>query len=260
MKMLLTRFAVKLAARLPNLESYQRYLFVGPHPDDIEIGAGATAAKLCETGKDVCFLICTDGRYGTENLKEQLTPEQIAALRKNEAISAAASLGVKDVRFLGFSDGGLYQFQELGRQILNVIADYQPDVVFAPDPCVTSECHVDHLNVGNAVRQSMCLLPFDEIASAYGVKSARIQALAYYMTANVNCIVRTSPLLFQRQQSAIFDHHLSQYPSDCGAGKLLSLYLRLRAVNCGLRKASLYGEGFRVLGAIHMHCLPEAGA
>ena len=31
--------------------------------DDIEIGAGATAAKLAAMGKKVTFLICTDGRY-----------------------------------------------------------------------------------------------------------------------------------------------------------------------------------------------------
>ena len=62
--MSLTRLALAFAAPTPKIESFQRYLFIGPHPDDIEIGAGATAAKLAAAGKDVCFLICTDGRYG----------------------------------------------------------------------------------------------------------------------------------------------------------------------------------------------------
>ena len=62
--MSLTRLALRCAAPLPKLERFDRYLFVGPHPDDIEIGAGATAARLAAQGKAVCFLICTDGRYG----------------------------------------------------------------------------------------------------------------------------------------------------------------------------------------------------
>ena len=62
--MSLTRIALKFAAPLPHLENFDRYLFIGPHPDDIEIGAGATAARLRSMGKEVCFLICTDGRYG----------------------------------------------------------------------------------------------------------------------------------------------------------------------------------------------------
>ena len=44
--MSLTRLALKFAVPAVKLEAYRRYLFIGPHPDDIEIGAGATAAKL----------------------------------------------------------------------------------------------------------------------------------------------------------------------------------------------------------------------
>ena len=62
--MSLTRLAIRLASPLPKLEEFQRFLFIGPHPDDIEIGAGATAAKLAAAGKEVRFLICMDGRYG----------------------------------------------------------------------------------------------------------------------------------------------------------------------------------------------------
>ena len=59
--MSLTKLALRFAAPVPKVESFSRYLFVGPHPDDIEIGAGATAARLAAEGKQVCFLICTDG-------------------------------------------------------------------------------------------------------------------------------------------------------------------------------------------------------
>ena len=49
--MSLLPFVLRLAAPAPQLEAYDRFLFLGPHPDDIEIGAGATAAKLAAMGK-----------------------------------------------------------------------------------------------------------------------------------------------------------------------------------------------------------------
>ena len=60
----LTKLVLKFAVPVPKVESFERYLFIGPHPDDIEIGAGATAAKLAAMGKEVCFLVCLDGRFG----------------------------------------------------------------------------------------------------------------------------------------------------------------------------------------------------
>ena len=98
--MSITKLALKFAAPLPKLEKQQRFLFVGPHPDDIEIGAGATAAKLADMGKDVCFLICIDGRYGDGSTPSGIRGDALAALRKNEAVQSAAKLGVRDVRFL----------------------------------------------------------------------------------------------------------------------------------------------------------------
>ena len=98
--MSLTARIAALAAPLPRLESFQRYLFIGPHPDDIEVGAGATAAKLCAMGKEVSFLICTDGRFGLGNAPAGTTPEQLAELRRRESVTAAAVLGVTEGRFL----------------------------------------------------------------------------------------------------------------------------------------------------------------
>ena len=41
-----TKFIIDIAVKNPKIESYNNYLFIGPHPDDIEIGAGATVSKL----------------------------------------------------------------------------------------------------------------------------------------------------------------------------------------------------------------------
>ena len=253
--MSLTRLALHCAAPVPHPERFTRYLFVGPHPDDIEIGAGATVSRLTAQGKRVTFLICTDGRYGTENTA--LSGEELVAARRQEALASAALLGVTDVRFLGLSDGGAYAQQELLTGIARTIADVQPEVLFAPDPCVRSECHTDHLNVGQAVRRLACAAPNLGVMATLGAQPAPVQALAYYMTARPNRFVATRGHL-KRQLDAIFTCHLSQFPTDCPAAASVRLYLRLRAADFGLRSLKGCAEGFRVLGPTHMHCLPEA--
>lgn len=250
--MSLLKLILKAAAPLPDIEKNERFLFIGPHPDDIEIGAGATAAKLAAMGKSVCFLICLDGRYGSETI----SPDELIDVRKAEAIASAKLLGVSDVRFLGLSDGGFYDNDELIKGVACVVGDFKPDTVFAPDPCVTSECHADHLNVGNAARRVAYFAPYGGIMRKYSAQTAPVNALCYYMTAKPNRYVKTDAFL-SKQLDAIFSCHVSQFPD--GSGSAIKLYLKLRSALFGLRRLSMAAEGFRVLGVTHMHCLPEAG-
>ena len=255
--MSLTRLVLRFAAPVPQVESFQRYLFVGPHPDDIEIGAGATAAKLTAAGKRVTFLVCTDGRFGIEHAPQGTTPEELVGLRKAEAIASAQALGVTDVRFLDFSDGGAYDLEALVKATAQIVGDVQPELIFAPDPDVTSECHIDHRNAGEAAKRLAFFAPFPEVMAQYGAAPAPVQALAFYMTAKPNRFVKTNGLLHQ-QLDAILCHR-TQFPQDSEAFKSLSLYLKLRSVDFGLRSLKGRAEGFRVLGQTQMHCLPEAG-
>lgn len=43
--MSMLKWVLKAAVPIPKLETYQRFLFVGPHPDDIEIGATAASSR-----------------------------------------------------------------------------------------------------------------------------------------------------------------------------------------------------------------------
>lgn len=252
----LTSAVLKFAAPVPKLLCFSRYLFIGPHPDDIEIGAGATVAALSAAGKQVSFLICTDGRYGLENAPSGTTPDELVTIRKAESLEAAAVLGVQDVRFLGFSDGGAFIKEELLNAMAHVIGDVKPDVIFAPDPFVASECHADHLAVGEAARTLAFFAPFGEIMALHGAENADVQAIAYYMTANPNRFVPTAKF-FNRQMEAL-RCHASQFPTGSEALSSLQLYLKLRSIDFGIRSFSGRAEGFRVLGKTHMHCLPEA--
>ena len=253
-----SKWIIKAVSTPPAPEQFNRFLFIGPHPDDIEIGAGATAAKLVSEGKAVRFLICTDGRYGFDHAPSGITPDELAARRQEEALRSAEFLGVHDVHFAGLSDGAFYDRQDLFRVILSAISAFNPDVVFCPDPSVSSECHPDHLNVGNAAKQAVCFAPNAEIMKQYGLSASPVKAVAFYMTAKPNRYVDTSGFL-QRQLDAVFTCHTSQFPQGSSAAKSVSLYLKLRAYDFGLQALHRTAEGFRILSQQQMHCLPEAG-
>lgn len=258
MNMGITKIALKFAAPVPKIESYSRYLFIGPHPDDIDVGAGATAAKLAAEGKEICYLVCTDGRFGEEFTSLGITADELCAMRREEQIRSAAAVGVRDVRFLGLSDGGLYDYNELVKGIAEVVSDFKPELILCPDPRVKSECHPDHLNTGNAASTIAFFAPFEKIMKAYGgTGSAPVDAIAYFMTAEPNRFVGTDGFL-KLQLEALFSNHVSQFPEGNYERKYLELYIKLRAYDFGIRSFHKTAEGFRVLGRTHMHCLTEA--
>ena len=255
--MSLLKLALKVAAPIPKLESFSRYLFIGPHPDDIEIGCGATVSKLSSMGKEISFLICLDGRYGLELAPKGTTEEQLVSIRKAEAIESARRLGVDDVHFLDFSDGGFYDVQTLRSAIAVRVGIFRPNVIFSVDPDVPNECHIDHLNVG---RQSKIVANFasnKQIMAKYGAQSANVNAIALYMTARPNKFVATRGGHLQKQLDAIFNVHLSQFPQGCPSAESITKYLKLRSLFFGLRSFKGAAEGFRVIDETHMHCLPE---
>ena len=255
--MMSIRPILKLAAPVPRIEKMKRFLFIAPHPDDIEIGAGATAARFAAEGKSVRFLICMDGRYGTDNWKDgKTTPLHLAEMRKREALASAASLGVADVRFLELEDGGFYSREKLFRGIAACIADFQPDILFAPDPDVDCECHPDHRNVGEAAKTLAFFSENEGIMHKLDAETAWVQALAFYMTAKPNQFVDTTGFL-DHQLKAVFEYHKTQFPENGKDARAITLYLKLRAYDCGVRSFHKTAEGFRVLGRTQMHCFPE---
>lgn len=255
--MKILQLILKLAIPQKSIESYKRYLFFGPHPDDIEIGAGATIAKLSKLKKEICFVIVTDGRFGFTSATKGMSEDELVEVRKREAIESAKVLGVSDVRFLALPDGDGYTKAELLKAMATSVGEFKPDIVFAPDPMVPSECHQDHINVGNAAREAACFAPYEGIMKTFGAESAPVEAIAYYMSRDVNMRVRSRGGM-RKQLDAIFTCHRSQFPSGSDEAKSIRTYLRLRSLLTGLRCFSLSAEGFRVYSGVRMHCLPEA--
>ena len=72
---------LEMIAPLPDIEKHNKFLFIGPHPDDIEIGAGATVCKIKRTNPkaQIKFLVCTDGGAGTQDAT--ITGKEVADIR-----------------------------------------------------------------------------------------------------------------------------------------------------------------------------------
>lgn len=252
----LTKFAIKLAVPIPKIESFERFLFVGPHPDDIEIGCGATIKKLVDLGKEICFLICTDGRFGDGAAPKNITREELIEMRKKESIASAKYLGVNDVRFLNLKDGGFYEFNDMVKGVAKVAGEFKPDIIFGPDYFVSSESHIDHLNTGNAVRMVGFAGPYEGIMNEYGADKAPVKAIAYYFTAHPNRLVKTNGLKKQLESLKL---HVSQYPEGNQEYASICTYLKIRNIEYSIKSLHFGAEGFRVLGPTHMHCLSESG-
>jgi LmbE family N-acetylglucosaminyl deacetylase len=107
-------------------------LAFSPHPIDTELGIGGTVLQLTREGKEVVYVVCTNGDKGTSDPK--LKAEKLAAIREKEQLAAAKILGVKEVVFLRHPDLGLEDTPEFRQEILKLILEYRPEIVATCDP------------------------------------------------------------------------------------------------------------------------------
>ena len=244
---------LKKAVPAPKLTSFDSFLFVGPHPDDIELGCGGTVALLTKLGKKVTFIIATNGCVGS--IDPALTSQQIVEIRQKEALASAALLGVTDVRFLPYDDGGDYDQKAMKKDIVAAILDVKPQVVVCPDHTVPTEWHPDHLNVGRIATEAVFVASWDKLTARFGLDgSVSNVALAYYYTHKPNAYVGVTKTYKLREQALTL--HVSQF--DNATLNRNNKYLKLREIRFGLRSGKRRAEGYRMATPTLRHCFPEA--
>ena len=246
---------LKKAVPVPRLEKFDRFLFVGPHPDDIEVACGGTVARLKQLGKHVTFVVVTDGSVGS--IDQTLTGQQLAETRRQESLKSAKILGVEeqDVVFLNFGDGNNYNVDEVTRSLVQCIVKFRPDVVLCPDHTVRSETHPDHINVGRCCTLANFYASWKATAERMGSDETWLtRAIAYYYTDRPNTYVGVSKT-FQKKMQAISCHKSQFTQADI---KSFNTYFRLRGARFGLRCGKRNAEGFCALSNVHQHCFPEA--
>lgn len=120
-------------------------LAFGAHPDDVELGCGATIAKEVSLGKKVGIVDLTKGELGTRGTAE---------IRDREAKAAADILGVTIRENLGFADGFFKNDEAHQLEIIKLIRKYQPEVVLCN---AIEDRHIDH-GKGSKLVSDACFL------------------------------------------------------------------------------------------------------
>lgn len=107
-------------------------LVFGAHPDDAELGAGATIAKEIAQGKKVGIVDLTRGELGTRGSAE---------IRSREAARAAEILGISVRENLEFRDGFFRNDPQHQMAVIRQIRKYRPDIVLCN---AIRDRHIDH--------------------------------------------------------------------------------------------------------------------
>lgn len=134
----LDRAAASRAART------MRVLAIGAHPDDVEIGAGATLAQHTAHGDQVTILTLSRGRHGGD-------PDQ----RAHEAAEAAKRLGASLI--LGdLDDTAIPKNGPTIALIEQAVATSRPDIIYVHS---ANDVHQDHRAVHAATRVAARRVP-----------------------------------------------------------------------------------------------------
>lgn len=120
-------------------------LVFGAHPDDAELGAGATIAKEISKGKKVGIVDLTRGELGTRGSAE---------IRDQEAARAAKILGVAVRENMEFADGFFVNDKEHKLELIKIIRKYRPEIVLCN---AVDDRHIDHAR-GSKLVSDACFL------------------------------------------------------------------------------------------------------
>lgn len=239
---------------IPDLLKAESLLVIQPHPDDMEIGAGATVARLAQSGVTVTCLTVTDGSVGTYD--PTINPAALVKTRRREAEKSAGILGIKDLLWLDFADGGNLPYEEVRAKITRVIRQIKPAAIMVSDPWLPYEVHSDHIRTGLAAAEAGFLAGMPHFCPAdleEGVQPHMVDAFAFYCTAYPNTFIdisETWPLKLRA-----IDCHASQFPPE--QAEMFKTFLTLKARSHAEDQGCDMVETFKVLSPLHLHIFEE---
>lgn len=240
---------------IPDLENAKKLLCVEPHPDDNEVGAGATIAKLAKNGCNIIYLTVTDGRIGTVNPNDK--PVVITNIRKEEIKKSAGILGVDTLLELNYGDSQYIPERELTKKIVGIIRKIEPDFVMTVDPFLPYEVHPDHRMVGMAAAEACLFSPFPHFYSFNEAKPSKIwnvKGIAFYNTAYPNTFINVDDTWDLKLQA--IEAHKSQFSGDTLL--LYEKYFDLKSQELANGKGFTHAEAFKVMTPMHLHCNVDA--
>lgn len=217
-------------------------LAIGAHPDDVELGCGATVAKMVGSGKKVGIVDLTRGELGTRGTAET---------RKTEAADAARILGVSVRENLGFRDGFFTDDEEHQMKIIEVIRKYRPEIVLCN---AIEDRHIDHGKGAGVVEKACFLSGLRKIIT--NEEAWRPKHVFHYIqwyplrpdfVLDVTGFVNKKKEACFAYKTQFFDAN-NQEPDTPISSKLFQESIENRARDLGMLIGTEAGEGFMLKG------------
>ena len=220
-------------------------LAIGAHPDDVELGCGATLAKEIARGKKVGILDLTRGELGTRGTAE---------IRDQEAKAAAEVLGVKMRHNLEFSDGFFVNNVSHQLEVIKMIRKYRPDLVLCN---AVEDRHIDHGKGAQLVEDACFLSGLRRIETICGGHKQHawrpLNVFHYIQWRNLepDVVVDVTGFMDQKMASVkayasqIFNPNSKEPETPISSTNFLDS-IDYRARDLGRLIGTEYGEGFTV--------------
>jgi len=231
-------------------------LAFGAHPDDVELGCGATVAKEVSSGKKVGIVDLTRGELGTRGSAE---------IRDKEAANAAKILGVSVRENLRFRDGFFVNDETHQLEIIKMIRKYQPEIVLCN---AIDDRHIDHGKGSRLVSDACFLSGLRRIETSLNgtIQEAWRPKLVYHyiqwkniepdFVVDVSDFMQTKLDAVMAYSSQFYDPN-SKEPVSPIATKNFTESIEYRAKDLGRLIFSEYAEGFTVERYVAVNSLTD---
>lgn len=233
-------------------------LFVGAHPDDLEIFCGGTAALYAKQGHQVSFCIATNGNVGSSTLP----PKEIADIRRKEAENGAKIIGAKLI-WLGFDDEFLLDSRETRHAFIEAFRQARPDVVFChwrqdynPDHSISGmivdEC-IHMAGIPNIITDTPTP-PFGQIPHVYFMDTPAGVGFEPEIYVDITETFATKVQMVAQHVSQnswmknIFNYELEAF---------LEIPAKFRGLQAGCKMAEAFRPSYRWGRTFREHYLPE---
>lgn len=220
-------------------------LAFGAHPDDVELGCGATIAKEVSLGKKVAVVDLTRGELGTRGS---------AVIRDEEAARAAVVLGLSARENLRFRDGFFKNDEAHQLEVIKMIRKYKPEIVLCN---AIDDRHIDHGKGSRLVSDACFLSGLRRIETTYDgepQEAWRPKLVYHYIqwkTIEPDFVVDVSGFIDQKIEAVLayrtqFYDTNSKEPTTPITSKTFLDSIKYRAEDLGRLIGTDFAEGFTV--------------
>jgi LmbE family N-acetylglucosaminyl deacetylase len=217
----------------------RRVLAIFPHPDDEAYGPAGTLVMNARDGSSAVYIM-TRGEASVMGRERGISPDAVAAIRRERLARVDALLGLDALLLGAFPDGLMARrpLPELAGAVGAALDAYAPEVVIAHDPRGVN-AHPDHIATHWAIRAALATRPGIRLAMlAYLQELADAVAPRLLFATpeeEIDCVIALDAAAVEAKQRALDVHEAIVTLREDGSGRLL---------RPGIERYDFLGEDF----------------